>query len=198
LFVFLFWYGPSDGVRLRGFASEYLPKVAPVLDSVIIDNETFPSTLCQHYGYPRELLTCVGGSRLDCREDVSECEAHITQPRRAHGAPPTDVDRVPRLGDPLLILEEEADALAFMSFLNFSETGLPRGPYYRLVFFQNHDVSSFSGCTHLLSHKIATLHCIDDLINKSAHGSVLHCCCQMRSNVSVQHVIKSQTLYSIG
>lgn len=55
----LFWYGPSEPNCVRGYASEYLPRVASSLDGVIIDNAKFPWRLQQDYGFPSDLFHCV-------------------------------------------------------------------------------------------------------------------------------------------
>ena len=58
---------------------------------------------------------------FDGREDIREREAIIGKARRTLAASPPDVARPPLLTDPRLVLEKEADALAFMRELNFSD-----------------------------------------------------------------------------
>ena len=65
----------------------------------------------------------VVGARFDGCEDVGEREAIVDEARRTLAAPPPDVARSPLLTDPRLVLEKEADALASMRMLNFSDEG---------------------------------------------------------------------------
>ena len=63
----------------------------------------------------------VVGSGLDGREDGGEREALVGEARRSLAASPPYVAGAPFLSDSRLVLEEEADAFAFMRTLNFSE-----------------------------------------------------------------------------
>jgi hypothetical protein len=69
----------------------------------------------------------VVGAGLDTSKDVGEREALVAQARRALAALPPDTAGPPLLADPRLVLEEQADALAFMRIPNFSEKR--RGSY---------------------------------------------------------------------
>jgi glycosyltransferase involved in cell wall biosynthesis len=59
IFTSLFWYGPSFGQKIQGYASEYLPDLANFIDGVITDNRSFPDKLCREYGFDRSLFRCV-------------------------------------------------------------------------------------------------------------------------------------------
>ena len=59
IFTSLFWYGPSFGQKLQGYASEYLPDVAHLINAVITDNRSFPAKLCRDYGFDPSLFQCV-------------------------------------------------------------------------------------------------------------------------------------------
>ena len=61
------------------------------------------------------------GAGLDSREDVGKREAIVGEAWRTLAASPPDVARAPLLADPSFVLEKEADALAFMRTLNFSD-----------------------------------------------------------------------------
>ena len=63
----------------------------------------------------------VVGAGLDGREDVGEGEALVGEARRSLAALPPDVARASLLADARLVLEEEADTLAFMRTLKFFE-----------------------------------------------------------------------------
>ncbi len=54
-------------------------------------------------------------ARIHSGEDIGECEAFIAKPWRALAALPPDMADAPLLADARLILEEQADALAFMT-----------------------------------------------------------------------------------
>jgi hypothetical protein len=60
-------------------------------------------------------------SRLDGRKDIGKREALVAQARRALAALPPDVARPSFLSDARLVLKKQADTLAFMRMLNFSE-----------------------------------------------------------------------------
>lgn len=55
----LFWYGPSDHGRLRGYAPDYLPRVIGALDGVITDNMEFPRQLQRDYGFSLDHFHCI-------------------------------------------------------------------------------------------------------------------------------------------
>lgn len=59
IFASLFWYGPSPGPKIQGYASEYLPSVINILDGVITDNSAFPKKLCRDYGFDPSLFQTV-------------------------------------------------------------------------------------------------------------------------------------------
>jgi hypothetical protein len=81
----------------------------------------------------RKRLHCLGADRgqhqregiigagLDCRKNIGEREAFIAQAWRALAAPPPDPTHPTFLTDPRLVLEKQANALAFMRMLNFFE-----------------------------------------------------------------------------
>jgi hypothetical protein len=58
-------------------------------------------------------------ARLDGSEDVGEGEALVAKPRRALAPPPPKVADAAFLADPGFVLEEQANALAFMRTLKF-------------------------------------------------------------------------------
>ena len=63
----------------------------------------------------------VVGAGLDRREDVGKREALVAQAWRAVAALPPDAAHAPLLADAGLVLEEQAQALAFMRMLKFFE-----------------------------------------------------------------------------
>lgn len=60
-FASLFWYGPSDGGELRGYASEYACRVerSGGVSLFITDNDAFPKQLGRDYGMAPDRFRCV-------------------------------------------------------------------------------------------------------------------------------------------
>jgi hypothetical protein len=54
-------------------------------------------------------------ARLHGREDIGEGEAPVAKPRRTLAAPPPDMTDATLLADARLVLEEQTNALAFMT-----------------------------------------------------------------------------------
>jgi hypothetical protein len=66
----------------------------------------------------REAVVSAG---LDASKDIGKREALVAEARWALAAPPPDMAGPPLLADPRLVLEEQADALAFMCIGNSFE-----------------------------------------------------------------------------
>lgn len=95
VFASLFWYGPSEHGRLRGYASEYLPRVIDKLDGVLTDNATFPVLLQHDYGYSAAPFHCVWhptGYIVDQLLDKGDDREHLTVLWASRFAPEKKMD----------------------------------------------------------------------------------------------------------
>jgi hypothetical protein len=60
-------------------------------------------------------------ARLDGGEDISEGETPVAEPRRALAALPPDMTNAALLADARLVLEEQAEVLAFITYTDGSQ-----------------------------------------------------------------------------